>query len=91
MVFFTIMFFKSELATFQNYTQSKLKLIYFFPINSFSIAETFGSEEDSILQTALLWKANVSAYIGPQETWYFPTLYFLKSISYDMKSVVEIS
>ena len=36
---------------------------------SFSIAETYGSEEESILQTALLWKSNVSVYIGPQETW----------------------
>jgi hypothetical protein len=42
----------------------------FESIFSFTIAETYGSEEHSILQTALLWKANVSAYIGPQETWF---------------------
>ena len=34
----------------------------------FIVAETYGEEEESILQTALLWKRNVSAYIGPQET-----------------------
>lgn len=32
------------------------------------VAETFGEEEESILQTAKLWKLNVSAYIGPQES-----------------------
>ena len=32
------------------------------------VAETYGEEEESILQTALLWTRNVSAYIGPQET-----------------------
>ena len=74
------MFFISELAKFQNYTQSQLKVVYFLSDNSFSIAETFGSEEESILQTALLWKANVSAYIGPQETWYLPTPHFLAFI-----------
>ena len=34
----------------------------------FVVAETFGSEEQSIRQTASLWAANVSAIIGPQET-----------------------
>ena len=34
----------------------------------FIVAETYGEEKESILQTALLWKRNVSAYIGPQET-----------------------
>lgn len=32
------------------------------------VAETFGEEEESILQTAKLWTFNVSAYIGPQES-----------------------
>ncbi len=32
----------------------------------FTLAETHGSERESILQTAKLWKENVSAYIGPQ-------------------------
>ncbi|KAG5320032.1 GCY3E cyclase, partial [Acromyrmex heyeri] len=34
----------------------------------FFVAETYGNEEMSILMTADLWKKNVSAYIGPQET-----------------------
>lgn len=32
------------------------------------VAETYGEEEESILQTAKLWTFNVSAYIGPQES-----------------------
>ena len=32
------------------------------------VAETYGQEEESILQTARLWTQNISAYIGPQET-----------------------
>jgi len=32
----------------------------------FILAETHGNERESILQTANLWKNNVSAYIGPQ-------------------------
>ncbi|KAL1427122.1 hypothetical protein MTO96_017727 [Rhipicephalus appendiculatus] len=32
------------------------------------IAETFGRERHSVLQTARLWRQNVSAFIGPQET-----------------------
>lgn len=35
---------------------------------SFVVAETYGDEEISIDQTARLWRANVSAYVGPQET-----------------------
>ena len=35
---------------------------------SFTLAETFGEEQESIHQTAILWKNNVSAFIGPQET-----------------------
>lgn len=35
---------------------------------SFIVAETYGDEEISIDQTAKLWRSNVSAYIGPQET-----------------------
>ena len=31
-------------------------------------AETYGEENESILQTAALWRENISAYIGPQET-----------------------
>lgn len=34
----------------------------------FKVAETFGDEEISIHQVAELWRANVSGYIGPQET-----------------------
>ena len=34
----------------------------------FLIAETYGEEETSILMTADLWRKNISAYIGPQET-----------------------
>lgn len=32
------------------------------------IAETYGQEEESIRQTVLLMKLNISAYIGPQES-----------------------
>ena len=32
------------------------------------VAETFGEEEESILQTATLWQRNVSAIFGPVET-----------------------
>ncbi|XP_076054417.1 receptor-type guanylate cyclase Gyc76C-like [Oratosquilla oratoria] len=35
---------------------------------AFEVAETYGQETESILQTARLWNANISAYIGPQET-----------------------
>lgn len=35
---------------------------------NFTVAETFGREEKSILNTARLWISNISAYIGPQET-----------------------
>lgn len=34
----------------------------------FLVAETYGEEETSILNTAILWTKNISAYIGPQET-----------------------
>ncbi|XP_020284969.1 guanylate cyclase 32E isoform X2 [Pseudomyrmex gracilis] len=34
----------------------------------FLVAETYGEEEASILMTAYLWRQNVSAFIGPQET-----------------------
>ncbi|XP_025987101.2 guanylate cyclase 32E [Solenopsis invicta] len=34
----------------------------------FLIAETYGEEETSILMTADLWRKNISAYVGPQET-----------------------
>ena len=33
-----------------------------------SVAETFGEEAESILQTAELWQKNVSAFFGPVET-----------------------
>ena len=32
------------------------------------MAETYGEEAESILQTAKLWKKNVSAIFGPVET-----------------------
>lgn len=35
---------------------------------SFTVAETYGEESESILQTAILWTKNISVYIGPQET-----------------------
>ena len=31
---------------------------------SYTLAETFGEESESILQTAELWKQNISAFIG---------------------------
>lgn len=34
----------------------------------FIVAETYGDETTSIRQTAQLWTANVTAYIGPQES-----------------------
>ncbi|XP_038215184.1 speract receptor [Zerene cesonia] len=34
----------------------------------FVVAETYGQEEVSIRQVAALWAANVTAFIGPQET-----------------------
>ncbi|XP_060810772.1 guanylate cyclase 32E [Amyelois transitella] len=34
----------------------------------FVVAETYGQEEVSIKQVAALWAANVTAFIGPQET-----------------------
>ncbi|XP_050465649.1 guanylate cyclase 32E isoform X2 [Cataglyphis hispanica] len=34
----------------------------------FLVAETYGEEETSIFTVANLWRKNVSAYIGPQET-----------------------
>lgn len=34
----------------------------------FVVAETYGEELASIAHTANLWKQNVAAYIGPQET-----------------------
>ena len=33
-----------------------------------SVAETYGEEAESILQTAKLWQKNVSAIFGPVET-----------------------
>lgn len=35
---------------------------------SFLVSETYGEESTSILETAELWKKNISAFIGPQET-----------------------
>lgn len=35
---------------------------------TFVVAETYGDEATSILQIATLWRENISAYIGPQET-----------------------
>lgn len=35
---------------------------------NFTVAETFGDEEMSLYQVAVLWTQNASAYIGPQET-----------------------
>ena len=32
------------------------------------VAETYGEEKESILQTARLWQQNVSVIIGPVET-----------------------
>ena len=32
------------------------------------VAETYGEEQESILQTARLWQQNVSVIIGPVET-----------------------
>ncbi|GFT02139.1 ANF_receptor domain-containing protein [Nephila pilipes] len=35
---------------------------------NFTVAETYGDEEESILQVALLWTQKAAGYIGPQET-----------------------
>ena len=35
---------------------------------SYELAETYGLESESILQTAKLWRKNVNGIIGPQET-----------------------
>ena len=35
---------------------------------SFETSETYGQESESILSTATLWRRNISAFIGPQET-----------------------
>lgn len=35
---------------------------------NFTVAETYGDEETSIYQVAVLWTQKVSVYIGPQET-----------------------
>lgn len=35
---------------------------------TFTVAETFGEESESIRQTAMLWTEKVAVYIGPQET-----------------------
>ncbi|XP_054711320.1 LOW QUALITY PROTEIN: guanylate cyclase 32E-like [Uloborus diversus] len=35
---------------------------------SFTVAETYGEESESIYKTALLWTQEVAVYIGPQET-----------------------
>ena len=34
----------------------------------FTVAETYGEEENSILQTARLWQQNVSVILGPLDT-----------------------
>lgn len=35
---------------------------------TFTVAETFGEETESIRQTAMLWTERTAVYIGPQET-----------------------
>jgi hypothetical protein len=35
---------------------------------SYTLAETYGEEGQSILNTAELWTQNISVFIGPQET-----------------------
>lgn len=35
---------------------------------TFTVAETYGEEKESIYQVAKLWTQNVAVYIGPQET-----------------------
>lgn len=34
----------------------------------FVMAETYGEERTSVVRVAELWKSNISAFIGPQET-----------------------
>ena len=36
--------------------------------SSYTLMETYGEEKQSILNTAELWKQNISVFIGPQET-----------------------
>ena len=43
-------------------------MVHFFVHHSFELAETYGEEQESIYQVAKLWRDNVSAFIGPQET-----------------------
>ncbi|GFV65645.1 ANF_receptor domain-containing protein [Trichonephila clavipes] len=56
---------------------------------NFTIAETYGDEEESILQVALLWTEEVAGYIGPQETCVHEAKmasgFNLPMISYDKK------
>ncbi|GFY52175.1 ANF_receptor domain-containing protein [Trichonephila inaurata madagascariensis] len=35
---------------------------------TFTVAETYGEESESIYQTAVLWTQGIAVYIGPQET-----------------------
>ncbi|GIY89347.1 ANF_receptor domain-containing protein [Caerostris darwini] len=35
---------------------------------TFTVAETYGEESESIHQTAVLWTQDIAVYIGPQET-----------------------
>ncbi|GBM66460.1 hypothetical protein AVEN_146289-1 [Araneus ventricosus] len=35
---------------------------------NFTVAETYGEEEESILQVSFLWTQGIAGYIGPQET-----------------------
>ncbi|KAG8192121.1 hypothetical protein JTE90_027768 [Oedothorax gibbosus] len=47
---------------------NRLRPIVFGHLLNFSVAETFGEEDESVLQVARLWTEKVAAYIGPQET-----------------------
>lgn len=57
---------------------------------AFLVAETYGQERESVLQTARLWSRNVSAFIGPQETCvheaFLATSFNLPMISYVSES-----
>ena len=48
--------------------KATMKINLFRIFLSLTFAETYGSERESILATADLWRQNVSALIGPQET-----------------------
>ena len=50
------------------------------------VAETYGEEQESILQTARLWQQNVSVIIGPVETCVHEVRNKLSMVLYSFRS-----